>query len=75
MGVIIIPYQQLCHASVESVNDKMMDLALEAVGLNFHFCSQPVDLPAVMMKQLGFLFENQKAFHTSEKYWCDAKHK
>jgi len=72
IGVIIIPYQRLCLASVECVNDKMVDLALEAASLDVDLSAQPFDLFAIMTHQVDLLLENRKTVDSREEDWQNA---
>ena len=75
IGVIIIPYQRLCLASVECVNDKMVDLALEAASLDVDLSAQPFDLFAIMAHQVDLLLENRKTVDSREEDWQNAQGK
>jgi hypothetical protein len=73
IGVIIIPYQRLCLASVECVNDKMVDLALETASLDVDLSAQPFDLFAIMTHQVDLLLENRKTVDSREEDWQNAQ--
>ena len=75
IGVIIIPYQRLCLASVVGVNDKMVDLALEAASLDVDLSAQPFDLFAIMTQRVDLLLENRKTLDSTEEDWQNAQGK
>jgi hypothetical protein len=75
IGVIIIPYQRLCSASAECVNEKMADLALEATSLDVDLTAQPFDLLGIMTQQLDLPLEKRKTLDSSEEDWQNAQAK
>jgi hypothetical protein len=66
MGMIIIPYQRLCLARVECVNDKTVDLVLKAASLDDNLSAQPFDLFAIITQRVDLLFESKNLGRLAE---------